>query len=420
MNKNCQDICMLVCNNVTQDPRVRKEAESLAASAYSVMVLGFKFNSDEHNEEIFHPGFKVVRVNIAKVIKLKNSIAGLSFIKNGSIRNTVIVLIKLVLKVYQMIKFTFGAVKFRSKVYHAHDLDALPAAWLASLWFRGRLVYDSHELYTEQWDSFPGILKKILQCAEWFLIKRAAGVITVNNSIAGELSKRYQVKVPLTLRNLMKKETSEAAAASEYVSRSEEIKILYHGGFSKGRGLEELIKSVVYWEPNIKLYMRGFGPIEEDLRKQVAGFGLSNRIIFLEPVPMVMLIKESAFADIGIMPYKPTCLNNYYSLPNKLFEYMMAGLAVAASDLPEIRALNEEVRFGLLFDPASPESIAGAVNSLARDKSLLNKCRENARIWSITAGNWETESKKLVSFYKDIFSTGIRQTSEETNGAGKL
>lgn len=421
MNKNCPDICMLVCNNVTQDPRVRKEAESLAASGYSVMVLGFKFNSDEHNEEVFPPGFKVVRINALKVKKLKNFLTDLSSIRNVSIRNTVVVLIELLLKAYQIAKLTLKAVKFRAKVYHAHDLDALPAACLASLCFSGRLVYDSHELYTEQWDRFPRILKLMLQYVERFLIKKANGVITVNNSIAGELSKRYSIPAPLTLRNLMKKETSEVAVTSEDVAFSGEIKILYHGGYLKGRGLEEVVKSVVYWEPNLKLYLRGFGPIEADLRKQVAGAGLADRIIFLEPVPMVMLITESTFADVGIMPYKPTCLNNYYSLPNKLFEYMMAGLAVVASDLPEIRCLNEEVGFGLLFDPVSPESIAGAVNGLARDKVLLNKCREKARSWSITAGNWETESRKLLSFYKDtIGAAEIRQTSEETNGARKL
>jgi glycogen(starch) synthase len=420
LNNNSPDICMLVCNNVTQDPRVRKEAESLAASGYSLMVLGFKFNEEEPEQEIFPTGFKVVRVNVAKAISLKNRIAGLSSVNNGRIRNKFVILAKLLIKAYQMVKFILMAAKYRAKVYHAHDLDALPAACLASFCFRGRLVYDSHELYTEQWDSFPGALKKILQYVERFLIRKADGVITVNKSIAGELSKRYQVPAPVILRNLMKRETSEVAVTSEAAAFSGEIKVLYHGGYLKGRGLEEVVKSVVYWEPNIKLYLRGFGPIEEDLREQVAGAGLSDRVIFLEPVPMVMLVAESAFADIGVMPYKPTCLNNYYSLPNKLFEYMMAGLAVVASDLPEIRALNGEVGFGLLFDPASPESIAAAVNELARDKTLLVKCREKARTWSITAGNWESESKKLLSFYGDFFSKEIRHTSEETNGARKL
>ncbi|OPX81453.1 MAG: putative glycosyl transferase [Pelotomaculum sp. PtaB.Bin013] len=202
----------------------------------------------------------------------------------------------------------------------------------------------------------------------------------------------------------MKKTSMEEAAGSTLIQR-EEIRVLYHGGYLKGRGLEELIKSVVYWDKNINLYFRGYGPIEEYLRRQVSSLSLENRVIFLEPVPMERLIADAAFADIGIIPYKPTCLNNYYSMPNKLFEYMMAGLAVAASDLPEIRRLNEEVGFGLLFNPDSPETIAGSINNLARDKDFLQACRGNARTWSGTAGNWETESGKLVDFYRDIFSS---------------
>jgi len=405
LGKNCSDICMLVCNSVTHDPRVRKEAEVLAASGYSVLVLGFKLDFKEPAEEVFPPGYRVCRTDVSRMTAFfKGLVARLSQGAPGKIKGAAIVFLKLLLKTYQMARFVLKAITIKAGVYHAHDLDALPAAYLAGLRFGGKLIYDSHELYTEQREDTPRVIKIILQGIERFLIKKADGVITVNNSIARELSGRYSVPVPLVLRNFMKCMPLEKTVTSDTVYPGE-IKVLYHGGFLRGRGLEEVIRSVVYWDENIKLYLRGFGPTEGELRQMVSDLGLDNRIFFLDPVPMKSLIADAAFADIGIMPYKPACLNNLYSMPNKLFEYMMAGLAVAASDLPEIRGLNEGIGFGLLFNPDSLESIAGAVNGLARDRDFLQKCRKNARDWSITAGNWEAESCKLVNYYRDIFDS---------------
>jgi len=399
------DICMLVGNGVTQDPRVRKEAETLVACGYSLSVLGFKLTNQELVEDVFEPGYKVIRVDVSTfTIRFRNLIVNLSSGSPRKLKNIIINIMKIFLKIYHVLWFFLKAITIKADVYHAHDLDTLPAAYLSSLRFRGKLVYDSHELYTEQREDFPRLLKLLLQWIEGRLIKKTVGVIAVNQSIAEELAKRYAVPAPLVLRNFMKKTSMEETAASSLV-HPEGIRVLYHGGYLKGRGLEELIKSVVYWDKNINLYLRGFGSIEEYLRRQVSGLSLENRVIFLEPVPMERLIADAAFADIGIIPYKPTCLNNFYSMPNKLFEYMMAGLAVTASDLPEIHRLNEEVGFGLLFDPDSPESIAGSINNLVRDRDFLQTCRNNVRAWSGAAGNWETESGKLVDFYRDIFNS---------------
>lgn len=396
---------MLVGNSVTQDPRVRKEAETLASFGYSLSVLGFKLTPQDTEQEVFAPGFKVIRINIS-VIKpwIKKLIENLASEKPRKVKKIAINFCELFLELYQAFRLVSKAITINAAVYHAHDLDTLPAAYLASLRFRGKLVYDSHELYTEQREDFPRLLKLLLQWIEGRLIKKTVGVITVNQSIAGELAKRYAVPVPLVLRNFMKKTFMEEAATANLI-QPEEIRVLYHGGYLKGRGLEELIESIIYWDRNINLYLRGFGPIEDYLRRQVSGLSLENRVVFLEPVSMERIIAEAAFADIGIIPYKPTCLNNFYSMPNKLFEYMMAGLAVAASDLPEISRLNEEVGFGLLFDPDSPESIAGSINNLVRDRDFLQTCRNNVRAWSGAAGNWETESGKLLNFYRDIFNS---------------
>lgn len=398
MKETEKNVCMFVTNEVTHDPRVRKEAATLVNAGYSVAVIGFKIDKAIKDSDLFEPGYIVVRVDVSAISSLINKLTiYLSYRKKTRFRVKLVLALQHIKKLCHCIYLIFGAARFKANVYHAHDLDTLLAAYWARSRNKGKLVYDSHELWTEQRENSSVIFKRFFGLIENFFLKKVDTVITVNNSIAEELEHRYNIPRPHVLRNFSPHKNCSVTGPT-----TEKVKVLYHGGYSAGRGLEELIMSVVFWDHSTDLFLRGYGPIEDSLRDIALRNDLSDRIHFLPPVSMETLIEEAAFAHIGIMPYKSTCLNNLYSLPNKLFEYMMAGLAVVASDLPEIRRLNDEASFGLLFDPDSPESIAETVNRLARDKALLEHCRMNALRWSRSVGNWETESKKLVAIYRDL------------------
>jgi glycosyltransferase involved in cell wall biosynthesis len=110
-------------------------------------------------------------------------------------------------------------------------------------------------------------------------------------------------------------------------------------------------------------------------------------------------VRRAADADIGINPIPAACLNTRYCLPNKLFEYMMAGLAVIASDLPELRKVVVDHDVGLVFDPVTPETIAGAIRALAQDEARLARCRANARAAARTTYNWEAAQQPLLAAY---------------------
>ncbi|MFT9849640.1 glycosyltransferase family 4 protein [Aneurinibacillus sp. REN35] len=391
-------ICMVVLNAVSSDPRVTKEAETLAPN-YDVFVLGIKDSVALQDDEKIN-GYRVCRVtNIKREI--------------DSSKLNIMTLIKLSLnKILGLYKLARLALRTKADIYHAHDLEMLPVAYIASKVNGGLFVYDSHELWVEQRADFPRLFKKNIKLLERFFIKRAKRVITVNESIAQELEKRYALsRKPIVVHNFTKSKALINSSLSIDSKTREKIIVLYHGGYLKDRGLEEVVKAVKYLSDNILIRFRGFGPLEEYLQELAKPYIEEGKIEFCPPVSMKELVQEASECDIGIIPYKPTCLNNYYSLPNKLSEYMMAGLAVTASDVPEIRKLNEKVGFGTLFDPYDPKSIARAIISLTQDQKALKERRARAIEWAMTEGNWEKESVKILQLYEDLLGENNERES---------
>lgn len=374
---------MLVMNEVSSDPRVTKEA-SIVGQKCQLTVVGERYSLEKAAHE------KTGCYQICRINSIKNDKGGKASVFKKVIR-----------KLVAAVKIGQAAFKQNADIYHAHDFEMLPVAFVAAKLRKAKLVYDSHELWIEQRPDFPPLFKKVVMLVEGWLVKRTDEIITVNESIANELKSRYQLKKkPIILHNFtMKQAITTKIPAKE---TSDPIIVLYHGGYMKDRGLEELIKSFEYVSANVVLHLRGFGPIEAELRDIAQNLIKEGKVVFCPPVSMTELVKEAQNADIGVIPYKPTCLNNLYSFPNKLSEYLMAGLAVCASEIPEISRLNQQVHFGKLFDPFNPESIAKAINELAADKMKLQKCRENALKWSLTEGNWEAESKKLDDLYNRL------------------
>lgn len=382
-------VCMLVFNGVTSDPRVTKEAKTLS-NKLDVLIVGLQLTSSMPIREEAD-GYTILR-------------AGSNVKKINSEKLSLLTLLRLSLnKLMGLFKIGLIASRIKAEFYHAHDFEMLPIAYMASKLNRGRFIYDSHELWIEQRADFPRWFKKIVMLIEKFFIKQATQVITVNDSIAKELRRRYDLaEKPAVIHNFTKTVPETLMSPQLVMEDKEKTIVLYHGGYLKDRGLEEVIESARYLPKGILLRFRGTGPLKKHLEQLAETYIKEGKIEFCPPVPMKELVREASECDIGIIPYKPTCLNNYYSLPNKLSEYMMAGLAVTASDVPEIRKLNEKVRFGTLFDPYNPKSIAEAIIKLIQDKEMLKESKTRAKEWAMIEGNWEEEGKKLVHLYTDL------------------
>lgn len=132
---------------------------------------------------------------------------------------------------------------------------------------------------------------------------------------------------------------------------------------------------------------------------------LSDSVRIIPPVAMQDLVRGLSGYDIGIIAYKPACLNNYYATPNKLFEYMMGGLALASSDLPEIRNVITRCENGVLFDPGDPHEIAMRLQELVSDRHLLETMKERSRYYSETVFTWENQERAILDAVERVGQT---------------
>lgn len=287
---------------------------------------------------------------------------------------------------------------------HAHDLLTLPVGVAVSRSTKKPLVYDSHELYTEM-STLRRVERLVWSFLEHRLIHRATTMITVCDSIASEFERRYKVPAPLTLLNCPLRPVPAASEknllrAKVGLEHSTKRIVLYQGGLVPNRGLEELIEASRSFDDAV-LVLMGWGRIEDALRAQLERDGLQDSVLITPPVPQDELIGYTAGADVGVIPFKAVGLNNYYATPNKLFEYLAAGLPIACSGFPELTRFVEGASAGATFDPDDPADMAQTINALLADEEALDAMRHNAR----RAGEtfvWENESLKLVELYEDL------------------
>lgn len=287
-------------------------------------------------------------------------------------------------------------------VFHAHDLNTLPLACRGKKRFGGKVIYDSHELYTGSAYITGRLAHHLWVRQERKLIRQADAVITVCDSIAQELERIYRIELPVTLRNCpeLPESLDQDASLRKLLELPEDLSIvLYQGKLSRGRGLEHLIEATRQIEKAAIVFM-GWGPIEDELKQTVKDQELQHRLFIIPPVPPSQLLSWTASADIGVSPIEPIFLSYHYSLPNKVFEYISAGIPVAASRLPEMQRLIEQHEVGVTFEPGNPADMAGAINRLLKDPDAIAEMKQNARLASQQELNWGAESQKLLKVYQ--------------------
>jgi glycosyltransferase involved in cell wall biosynthesis len=283
---------------------------------------------------------------------------------------------------------------------HAHDLNTLPVAAALAWRFRARLTYDAHELYPDI-STLSKRESAVWRFIEARLAPRSTDVITVCESISDELERRYRLPPPVVLLNCPDSDggtpLDRTLLRTHLGLPEDEPVILYQGGFSPYRGLPTIVRAAHHIERGTVVLM-GWGRIEEDLRELIGREGLSSRVLLTGPVPSNEVVAYAAGATVGLIPYEPVGLNNTYTTPNKLFDYMAAGLPVAASRLPELVRFVEGEGMGLTFAPGDSTALAAAVNELLRDGDSYHAMRVRAEEAS-TRFTWSRESRKLIDLY---------------------
>lgn len=288
-----------------------------------------------------------------------------------------------------------------SQVFYANDLDSLPAAVAAGFLRNKPVVYDSHEFFTGAPELEGANFKKAFwKKMEAVCLPSTKIRITVNQSIADLLQETYGYSFEV-IRNVPLPLSKLQIPASSSPLRLPEGKfnlILQGSGINVQRGAEELIQAMSLVPDVIHLTIAGGGDVLPLLKNMSEQLGLSGKITFLPRMPYGELMALTQQAQVGMSLDKPLSVNYTLSLPNKLFDYIQAGLPVIASNLIEIRNIIEKYSNGILLKEVSPEAIAAAIQQLADSPELWQKMHQNSLEAAKTL-HWDEEKKKISTLF---------------------
>ncbi len=413
-------VSMIVWNEFLNDARVLKEAQTLQAIGHQVIVYALHTPGVTEERETLAPGIQVVRVARSPLWKLRKR-KRLEAERNAAEKSRqaksqlqqkkaaapppetlVRQLLKLVARLWTHAGLAIQLVRSRPDVIHAHDVNVLPTAWVAAKIARVPLVYDAHEISTDRegYKSFRGLVGWL----EKKLMPKAAGTITTTEARAKFFARAYGIHRPLVLQNRPRlvKVTGSSRIRDELGLTEPWPIVLYQGGLQPGRGLPRLVEAAAS-VPNAYFVFIGGGRQAAELHELTTKLELGERVRFIPTVPLAELPSYTASADIGVQPIENTCLNHFTTDSNKLFEYVIAGLPVVASQLPEIGKVVRHHDLGLLVPPADTAALANAIQCLVNDVELRSYYRAKAEQAALSL-NWETQEQALVELYERILS----------------
>ncbi len=273
-----------------------------------------------------------------------------------------------------------------------HDIHALAAAVKIKKLYGCPIIYDSHEFWPEGDLLAPAWQRRLTTYIERKIIRHADAVVTVSPQLARCLASLYGVPKVISAPNAEPRGPSVTVLREE--SRSAPLKILFQGQVALRRGIEELLAA---WsqvdEKEAVLYLRcPENDYLAELRRTFKGLLDQGKVIILQPVPEKDLIPAATFGDLGIIPYVGPNLNHVYCCPNKLSQYMQAGLAILSNKLEFVSEVIRRFECGLTYDAGKPETLVEAIRFLIANPKVLQTMQHNARRGARSEFNWEVQS----------------------------
>ncbi|HEY9032261.1 MAG TPA: glycosyltransferase [Kangiella sp.] len=402
-------VAMIVWNEFTNDARVLREANSLNKNGYAVTVNALHTPGRSTKAEVLNSGVKVKRVSRSFLSRLIEKIRSKKPVRNQHVSTTNLVSKNTISKMAHFVRFFANLtthitlcvrlISSKPTIIHAHDINVLTTAWIASKLLKVPLIYDAHEISTHR-EGYQKI-RSYIGFIEKKLMPKAEATITTTDMRAKFLARSYGIKRPTVLQNRPSYyELKDSTRIRDELMLTERWPIvLYQGGLQAGRGLEMLVMSA-QGVNNAYFVFIGSGRLESKLKKLANELEVENRVKFIPMVSLSDLPKYTASADIGIQPIQNTCLNHYSTDSNKLFEYVLAGLPVVATDFPEIREIVNRYQVGMLFDE-SLDGLTSAINKLVQAKRLREQYKTNA-LEARKELSWESQEQALVELYNNI------------------
>lgn len=300
------------------------------------------------------------------------------------------------LKFYQ--RLAPEAFKAKAKFFCAEDVFSLPIAYRATRRQNARLYYDSRELFF----ALAQLAKKQSKQRVWAGVEayciRRAKVFVSGERDADALATRYRIKRPEVIFNYPRYHAYRRSDALRQRLRLPDnaVILLYQGVITEGRGIWKLLNALAWLENQVVAVFIGDGDKLQDLRQAIEARNYQSRAFAIGRVPHEELLRLTASADIGFALIEPLSESYNLALPNKLFEYVMAGVPVIASDLPAMKEVIEAHRVGIVVSAREEEKhlaerILELCQSLEKHRSHCREARETF--------NWEAQEERLLNFF---------------------
>ena len=359
-------IILTVTTDLTYDQRMQRIASSLHQAGYSVLLVGRK---KRNSVPLDARPFKQHRIHC--------------WFQGG----------KFFYLEYN-VRLFFFLLFHRADLLNAIDLDSILPVTIVGWLRRKKRVYDAHEYFTE----VPEVVRRPKIQAVWervarFCIPKMDACYTVGPMLAKIFQEKYGKHFGV-VRNVPR------VIPTPENQRGPEKIILYQGALNEGRGLEYIIEAMKKLPPECKLWLAGEGDLSVSLRQLVQEAGIEERVRFFGFVKPAALKQLTAQATIGLNLLENKGLSYYYSLANKAFDYVQAGVPSLQMQFPEYQALQAEFPCFVLIPDLSTESIIAGVQEILKERSyskMEEACRQASAVW-----NWEKEEKRLLEVYRKL------------------
>jgi Glycosyltransferase len=369
LRKKVLKVVILVTNDIETDQRVARMAGSISSMGYAVTIVGRKLPSSKKKLDLIYSTFRFrLPINHGPLFYLS----------------------------YNVWAFFFLLFR-RFSVIVACDTDTLIAGRTIRLLKPSWLVFDAHELFTEMPELVDG--KHRFARWTWKLVENAciSGcdlALTVSESIALEYEKRYG-KTFIVLRNL-----PYSRAIPAVPNKHKRPLIIYQGAINLGRGLELLCESMKLI-PEADLWIAGTGDLERSIKELAAPLIAKGQVRFLGRVVPDVLYTITTEAMVGVSLEEDLGLSYRYALPNKLFDYIAAGIPVLVSNLPEMKKMVDDYGVGLVLSERTPQSLANALRTMITNEALRTQWLKNIGQAALKL-TWNLEQEKLFRVWKKV------------------
>lgn len=359
-----QRIIFTVTNDLNYDQRMQRICSSLAKAGYDVVLVGRKM---KNSIPLQQQSFTQKRLNCI-------------------FQRSILFYTEFNLRVFFYLLFK------KTNAVCAIDLDTILPVYFSTV-LRGKTrIYDAHELFTEQKEIItrPSVHRAWL-AIERFAVPKFRNGYTVNEFIVQELNKRYKVQYGL-VRNLPK----FLELPQDSKPPHKEKFLIYQGAVNEGRGFETLIPAMKNVDCVLRIF--GQGNFFDEAKKLIKIHQLEEKVILEGPVLPNELKKITPLALIGIMIFENEGMNQYQSLSNRFFDYIMAGIPQLCVAYPEYKKINDQYTIAYMIDDIKIESIEKALNSILSDEAGYTAIKVNC-LRARAELNWEKEEKKLEELY---------------------